>query len=99
MVNHARRAVRPRRLAIRPGPRGASQSAACTEMTDAFVRVDRQGIVQDWNEPAERLFGFRREDIVGRSVETIIPLEYRERHRHGFFRFVETGTSALPERV
>src|SRR5207302_400403 len=59
---------------------------------DAVVTMDASGIITDWNPMAETIFGWPKSQAVGRMVaDTIIPLRYRERHRLGVARFVETG--------
>ena len=35
---------------------------------DAFVQVDQRGIIQDWNPQAETIFGWRREEVLGKNV-------------------------------
>jgi PAS domain S-box-containing protein len=65
----------------------------------AIVRVDRNGKISHWNTAAERLFGFTKLEAIGNSVELIIPPQSHACHRQGFARYVETGTSALPEAV
>jgi PAS domain S-box-containing protein len=42
---------------------------------DAIVAKDLNGIVSDWNIGAQRLFGFTAEEIVGKSIKTVIPPE------------------------
>ena len=50
--------------------------------TDAFVAVDVGGSVTDWNAGAVRLFGWSREEVVGRDAfETLFPAEVRDEHR------------------
>jgi PAS domain S-box-containing protein len=65
----------------------------------AIVRVDRNGTINHWNTDAERLFGFTKLEAIGKSVELIIPPQSHACHRQGFARYLETGTSTLPEVV
>jgi PAS domain S-box-containing protein len=59
---------------------------------DAFVSIDADGRIRDWNRQAERVFGWPRDEALGRSLaETIIPERYREDHRRGLARFLQTG--------
>ncbi|HET7018398.1 MAG TPA: PAS domain S-box protein [Streptosporangiaceae bacterium] len=50
---------------------------------DATVCVDSQGAITLVNAQAERLFGYRRDDLLGQPVEILIPEAVREGHpRH-----------------
>ncbi len=35
---------------------------------DAFVQVDEQGIIRDWNPQAENIFGWPRDEALGKNV-------------------------------
>jgi PAS domain S-box-containing protein len=48
---------------------------------DAIVIVDRQGRIVLVNEQAETLFGYRRDELIGASVEMLLPEHLREVHR------------------
>ena len=66
---------------------------------DAIVVADRHGRILDFNEAAERIFGFSRAEAVGRALdETIIPDRHREAHRRGMARHRETGETAVTGR-
>ena len=41
---------------------------------DAFVGMDEAGLISDWNPQAEKIFGWSRQEALGRSLaETIVP--------------------------
>ncbi|MET7691775.1 response regulator [Streptomyces sp. NPDC005483] len=59
---------------------------------DAFVSIDEDGLVIDWNLSAERLFGFSHRETMGRPLtETIIPERYHAAHRAGLQRVLAGG--------
>ena len=47
---------------------------------DALVIVDRQGQIELINRQTERMFGYGREELLGRPVEILIPRRYHARH-------------------
>ncbi|MGZ5009597.1 MAG: PAS domain S-box protein [Methylobacter sp.] len=58
----------------------------------AIVIMNSYGIVTDWNHPAEKIFGWTKEEAIGRCLdELIIPPAQRDAHRQGLERFLRTG--------
>src|SRR5881392_3140588 len=59
---------------------------------DCIITMDAAGFVREFNPAAERVFGFRREEAVGKELaELIIPPRMREQHRRGLAHFLKTG--------
>jgi two-component system sensor histidine kinase/response regulator len=66
---------------------------------DAYVAMDANGIIVDWNRQAELAFGWTREQAIGRLLhDLIIPPAYRAAHVAGVRRFLETGEGPLLNR-
>jgi diguanylate cyclase (GGDEF)-like protein/PAS domain S-box-containing protein len=58
---------------------------------EAFISMDDAGAITEWNPEAERTFGWRRSEVIGRELtDTIIPAPLREAHREAVRRFLRT---------
>ena len=58
-------------------------------LPDAAIVIAGDGEIIDMNEEAEFLFGYARDDLIGKPLNTLMPEEYRERHSvnlHTFFK-------------
>ena len=63
---------------------------------DAFVQMDDQGTISDWNSQAENIFGWTRDEAVGAKLsDLIIPHVHRDAHNTGLDRFLRTGEEAI----
>ncbi|WP_157072808.1 two-component system sensor histidine kinase NtrB [Candidatus Magnetominusculus xianensis] len=63
---------------------------------DAFIMIDGEGDVKIWNKTAEIVFGFSKEEAVGRKLyELIIPERYQRKHIMGMISYMETGQGIL----
>lgn len=59
---------------------------------DAFIAIDTEGLITEWNPQADATFGWSREETLGRSLtDTIIPQRYRKAHARGLEHFLATG--------
>ena len=61
----------------------------------ALIRSDLEGKIADWDEGAEEFFGYSRSEVLGCSLDLVVPEEFRERHWAGFRKAVETGVCRL----
>ncbi|WP_173834939.1 PAS domain S-box protein [Halomonas sp. HG01] len=88
----------------RPSDQGAHQ--ALEQCLDAVVSIDDQNRVTFFNAAAERLWGCRREQVLGENVNRLVPGAIRGQHdgfvdrhrRHGDDRIVGTSRDVQLER-
>lgn len=67
---------------------------------NAIVIMDSYGIITDWNHPAEKIFGWTKDEAVGQRLdELIIPPQFRDVHRQGLEHFLRTGGGPLINRL
>ncbi|SHJ69556.1 PAS domain S-box protein [Desulfofundulus thermosubterraneus] len=73
--------------------REATLSAVMGSARDAIVMLDGQGNVTFWNPAAEQLFGYSREEILGKELHRLVVPEENQyqAYREGFQRFQLTG--------
>ena len=66
---------------------------------EAFISIDAEGRIVEWNPQAEATFGWSRAEALGRQlVETVIPPQHRDAHLRGLERFLETGEGPVLNR-
>lgn len=59
---------------------------------DAIIMLDDDERISYWNAAAEKIFGYSKEEVVGKRLHTlIIPVVFRDRHLEGFKEFQITG--------
>lgn len=59
---------------------------------DAVIKMDAQGRVVDWNSRAQTIFGWSKDEVLGKALDSvIIPERYKQAHRLGLTRFLATG--------
>jgi PAS domain S-box-containing protein len=77
--------------------RGRVADAILDGLADAIVVCDREGKISFWNPGAERMFGYARAEIIGRSLDLIVPERLRQRHWEGYGRVMQTGQTRYGE--
>jgi PAS domain S-box-containing protein len=62
-------------------------------MPEGIVYADREGVIRLWNRGAETIFGYRRQDALGQTLDLIIPERWRARHWEGYRTVMQTGVT------
>jgi PAS domain S-box-containing protein len=65
----------------------------------AVVMVDASGVIRFWNPGAARVFGHPAGEAVGRTLDLIVPDEFRQAHWSGFRRAMASGEAAAEGRA
>ena len=65
----------------------------------SIILADREGVIRAWNRASESLFGFAAAEVLGRSLDVIIPERLREAHWKGYDRSLASGETKYAGRV
>jgi len=77
----------------------AELRATLHNANDAFIAFDEHFSVQEWNGQAERLLGWTRSEMLGRSLaDAILAPDMRAARQIGMKEFLELGDSAMVNR-
>ena len=58
---------------------------------DAVIMMDEDGKFSFWNPAAEKIFGYTKQEAIGRGFLFIFPEEKRKFYREAFLQFLDTG--------
>jgi PAS domain S-box-containing protein len=94
----------PGRLEMRPAGKFESASfnlfqAIVEQAPDAIIVAGRDGAIKVWNRGAETIFGYAAAEVLGKSLDVIIPERLRAAHWEGFHRAIDTGRTKHGNRV
>ncbi len=67
------------------------------EARDPYVELDRHGNVMTWNGPAEAVFGWTRDQVVGHPITDIVPEGNLAASLRRVGEFVETGHASISD--
>ncbi len=62
---------------------------------DGIITINHRGLIEAVNPAAERLFGYRRDELLGANVALLMPSPDRERHDQYLARYLETGEARI----
>jgi PAS domain S-box-containing protein len=62
---------------------------------DAIVTVDSRGEIIFWNPPAEQMFGYAANEILGKPVAVIMPERFRQAHKMGLNKAAQSKKTKI----
>ena len=73
----------------------ARYRAVVNTASDAIITITPGGIIHSFNRGAERIFGYRAEEVIGQLFTLIMPERFREQCMLGLRRYLETHESRV----
>lgn len=63
---------------------------------DAILTIDTAGLLVEFNPAAERIFGYKKDEVIGKLMsELIIPARYRTAHHAGHQQYAMSGVKHI----
>ncbi len=78
---------------------GVSFRDILDQTPDGVIFADHDGIIRFWNQAAQMIFGYTATEVLGKSLDIIIPERFRSAHWNGFYKAMETGHTVHAGRV
>ncbi|MGE5464481.1 MAG: PAS domain S-box protein, partial [Syntrophothermus sp.] len=70
----------------------AYQASILTYVNDAVIATDENFVIRTWNDAAERIYGWKAEEVAGRNAENILQTQFSRNTREDVIRKMrETG--------
>jgi len=71
---------------------GEIQADIIDNAADAIITINEDHIIVGYNQGAETIFGFSRDEALGADLEIIIPPPHRDKHKEYVRRYIATRT-------
>lgn len=65
--------------------------AVMNTVLDGLIIIDATGIVQSFNCSAEKIFGYRPDEVLGQNVKMLMPKSYKNQHDGYLDHYLTTG--------
>jgi PAS domain S-box-containing protein len=73
----------------------ARLAAIVETAVDAIITIDERGTIDSFNPAAERLFGYPRDEVLGKNISQLMPAPYREEHDGYLEHYLATGEKRI----
>jgi len=73
----------------------ANLRAVLENVFDGIIVANESGIIESFNSAAERIFGYRSDEVVGQNVAVLQPEPYRSEHDTYIEKYLESGQAKI----
>jgi len=73
----------------------AYMRAISDNLLDALITIDERGQILTANRATETLFGYRRDELIGRNINCLMPEPYHSEHDAYIARYLTTGRAQI----
>ncbi len=70
-------------------------STIVNTMVDGVLTIDVKGIVNSFNPAAERIFGYKSDEVIGNNINMLMPEPERSQHDDCIKNYLETGVTKI----
>ena len=58
---------------------------------DGIITIDLSGVIESFNKAAEKIFGYKAFEVIGKNINILMPSPYQEEHDEYMRSYQETG--------
>lgn len=69
--------------------------AVLQTVVDGVITINEKGLIQSFNPAAERIFGYKAEDVLGQNIKKLVPEPFRQDHDTYIRNYCETGVAKI----
>ncbi|MDH5602072.1 MAG: PAS domain S-box protein [Gammaproteobacteria bacterium] len=62
---------------------------------DGIINIDTRGVIESVNSAVEKLFGYKKSELIGKSISMLMPEPYSSQHNIFISKFKQTGHSTI----
>jgi len=72
-----------------------TQRSIIENMIDGLVSIDAKGVITSFNPAAVKIFGYQRDEVIGKNVKILMPAAYQHNHDEHIDRYNKTGNKKI----